>query len=74
MTSANKRSSNERNSRKTACKIGLLNHSTSESRPNESIETVWEAELLERAEEIKNGHAIGEPAQKVFSDLRAKYS
>lgn len=37
-------------------------------------ETEWDAELERRAEEIRSGRAAGEPAQKVFSELRAKYS
>ena len=34
----------------------------------------WDDELKRRAEEIGSGNAIGEPADKVFSELRAKYS
>jgi putative addiction module component (TIGR02574 family) len=37
-------------------------------------EAAWDAELARRAEEIKSGRATGEPAEKVFSELRAKYS
>jgi putative addiction module component (TIGR02574 family) len=37
-------------------------------------ETAWDAELARRAEEIKSGNATGEPAEKVFSELRAKHS
>jgi len=37
-------------------------------------ERAWDAELARRAEEIKSGRATGEPAEKVFSELRAKYS
>jgi putative addiction module component (TIGR02574 family) len=37
-------------------------------------ETAWDSELARRAEEIKSGRASGEPAEKVFSELRAKYS
>lgn len=33
----------------------------------------WDAELKRRAEEIRNGQALGEPAEKVFSELRAKH-
>lgn len=39
-----------------------------------NAETAWDAELARRAEEIKSGRAIGEPAEKVFSELRAKHS
>ena len=37
-------------------------------------ETSWDAELSRRSEEIKSGRAVGEPAEKVFSELREKYS
>lgn len=37
-------------------------------------ETVWDAEIERRAEEIKSGHAIGVPADKVFSEILAKHS
>ena len=39
-----------------------------------NVEMAWDAELDRRAEEIRNGRASGEPANKVFSELRAKYS
>ena len=41
---------------------------------DEDAEKAWDAELAKRAEEIKSGRAAGEPAKKVFSELRAKYS
>lgn len=41
---------------------------------DEDAEKAWDAELARRAKEIKSGKAVGEPAEKVFSDLRAKYS
>ena len=34
----------------------------------------WDAELARRARDIKSGRAKGEPAEKVFRELRAKYS
>lgn len=37
-------------------------------------ETAWDEELAQRVEEIKSGKAVGEPADKVFAELRAKYS
>ncbi|MBI4326072.1 MAG: addiction module protein [Chloroflexi bacterium] len=37
-------------------------------------ESAWDAELERRAKEIRSGRATGEPADKVFSELRAKYS
>ena len=33
----------------------------------------WDAELELRAEEIRSGQAIGVPAEKVFSEILAKY-
>jgi putative addiction module component (TIGR02574 family) len=36
-------------------------------------EAAWDAELARRAEEIKSGKAVGEPAEKVFAELRQKY-
>ena len=40
----------------------------------DDVEGAWDAELAQRLEEIKNGTAGGEPADKVLSELRAKYS
>ena len=37
-------------------------------------EAAWDVELARRVEEIKSGKAIGIPADKVFADLREKYS
>jgi putative addiction module component (TIGR02574 family) len=37
-------------------------------------EAAWEAELAQRMDEIKSGKAVGEPADKVFAELRAKYA
>jgi putative addiction module component (TIGR02574 family) len=37
-------------------------------------ETAWDAELARRADEIRSGRASGEPAEKVFTELRAKHS
>jgi len=37
-------------------------------------EAAWDAELARRAEEIKSGKAVGEPADKVFRELREKHS
>jgi putative addiction module component (TIGR02574 family) len=39
-----------------------------------NAEAEWERELAERLSEIKSGKAIGEPADKVFVELREKYS
>jgi putative addiction module component (TIGR02574 family) len=38
------------------------------------IETAWDVELQRRAEEIRSGKAVAEPAESVFRELRAKYS
>jgi putative addiction module component (TIGR02574 family) len=40
----------------------------------DDAESAWDTELGRRAEEIESGRATGEPAEKVFSELRAKYS
>jgi putative addiction module component (TIGR02574 family) len=37
-------------------------------------ERAWDIELEQRGQQIRSGRAIGEPAEKVFSELRAKYS
>jgi putative addiction module component (TIGR02574 family) len=37
-------------------------------------EAAWDAELVRRMEEIRSGKAVGEPADKVFAELRKKYS
>jgi putative addiction module component (TIGR02574 family) len=37
-------------------------------------ERAWDIELERRGQQIKGGRAAGEPAEKVFSELRAKYS
>ncbi len=41
---------------------------------NADAEAVWDAELAQRLEDIKSGKAVGEPADKVFAEIRAKYS
>jgi putative addiction module component (TIGR02574 family) len=37
-------------------------------------EAAWDAELARRMKEIRSGKAVGEPADKVFAELRKKYS
>jgi putative addiction module component (TIGR02574 family) len=37
-------------------------------------ETKWDVELARRAKDINNGAAVGDPADKVLSRLREKYS
>ncbi len=41
---------------------------------DEDADSAWEAELERCAEEIKSGDTQGEPAAKVFAELRKKYS
>jgi len=41
---------------------------------DKDAETAWDAELARRAEEITSGRASGEPAETVFSEMRAKHS
>lgn len=38
------------------------------------VENAWEEELLRREQQILRGEAVGEAAEKVFRELRAKYS
>ncbi len=45
-----------------------------DTKVDEDAEAAWDAELARRAEEIRNGSAKGEPAEKVFAEIRAKYS
>jgi putative addiction module component (TIGR02574 family) len=45
-----------------------------DSGSDEDVEAAWDAELERRAGEIKDGRESGEPADKVFSELRAKHS
>jgi putative addiction module component (TIGR02574 family) len=37
-------------------------------------EAAWDAELAQRIDEIKGGKAVGESADTVFAELRAKYA
>jgi putative addiction module component (TIGR02574 family) len=41
---------------------------------DDDAESQWDAELERRAQDIKNGTAIGQPAAQVFAELREKYS
>lgn len=45
-----------------------------DSKADKDAELAWDAELERRAEQIRIGVAKGEPAEKVFAELRAKYS
>lgn len=49
-----------------------LLHSLDETDPE--AQAAWDAELADRLNEIKSGKAKGEPAARVFSELRKKYS
>ena len=51
----------------------FLIHSLDEE-VNADAEAAWDAELAQRLEEIKSGKAVGEPADKVFAEIREKYS
>ena len=51
----------------------FLIHSLDEE-VNADAEAAWAAELAQRLEEIKSGKAVGEPADKVFAEIREKYS
>ena len=51
----------------------FLIHSLDEE-VNADAEAAWDAELAQRTEEIKSGKAVGEPADKVFAEIREKYS
>ncbi len=37
------------------------------------VNNAWEAEICRRVQEIKNGTAKGKPAEKVLSEIRAKF-
>ena len=39
-----------------------------------AVEAAWDEELKRRAAEIRSGELVGEPAEQVFRELRAKYS
>ncbi len=50
----------------------FLLHTLDEADPD--AEAVWDDELEKRIREIQSGDAMGEPAEKVFEELREKYS
>jgi len=33
----------------------------------------WDREIVRRVEEIRNGKAVGKPAEQVFAELRDQY-
>jgi putative addiction module component (TIGR02574 family) len=51
----------------------FLIHSLDED-PDPDADKAWEIELANRLAEIDTGKAVGEPAAKVFAELREKYS
>jgi putative addiction module component (TIGR02574 family) len=51
----------------------FLMHSLDE-KTDQDIESAWDAELVQRTQEINSGIASGEPSDQVFADLRRKYS
>ena len=51
----------------------FLIHSLDES-TDDNVEAAWDIELNKRLEDIQQGTAKGEPLDKVFSELREKYS
>jgi Putative addiction module component len=51
----------------------FLIHSLDEE-VNYDVESAWDGKLKQRMQEIDNGNASGQPSNKVFTDLREKYS
>ena len=45
-----------------------------DSETDADAERLWEEEINRRVESIRNGTAVGEPAQVVMDRLRQKYS
>jgi putative addiction module component (TIGR02574 family) len=41
---------------------------------DQDIESNWDAELLQRTQELKSDNASGESSGQVFAELRQKYS
>lgn len=41
---------------------------------DDDVNDAWDAELTRRMKEIQSGNASGELSNKVFTDLREKYS
>lgn len=42
--------------------------------PDANAAQAWEAELIQRADEVRSGRAQGRPANEVFADLRKRHS
>jgi putative addiction module component (TIGR02574 family) len=51
----------------------FLIHSLDEE-ADPDAEAAWDAELARRMAEIQSGQAVGEPAEQVFAEIRAKYT
>jgi putative addiction module component (TIGR02574 family) len=51
----------------------FLIHSLDED-VDDGVESAWDIELTRRMQEIHSGTASGEPSNKVFTELREKYS
>lgn len=42
--------------------------------PDANAAQAWEAELIQRADEVRSGRAQGRPANEVFAELRKRHS
>jgi putative addiction module component (TIGR02574 family) len=40
----------------------------------QGVQAAWDEELKRRATDIESGRVVGEPAEKMLRELRAKYS
>lgn len=40
----------------------------------QGVQAAWDEELKRRAAEIESGRVVGEPAEKMLREMRAKYS
>lgn len=40
----------------------------------EGVEEAWSAEIVRRLEEVRNGTAVGIPAEEVFAEMRKRLS
>lgn len=47
---------------------------TLDTASDDDADAAWEEELRRREARIRSGHAQGEPAEKVFAELREKHS
>jgi putative addiction module component (TIGR02574 family) len=51
----------------------FLIHSLDEN-TDQDIESAWDAELVQRTQDINSSNASGDPSGQVFAELRQKYS